>query len=33
MMENIQEAEENLGQFLGRVSDDIHREHGSSRKG
>ena len=33
MMENIQEAEENLGQFLGRVSDDIHREHGSSRTG
>ena len=33
MMENIQEAEENLGQFLVRVSDDIHREHGSSRKG
>lgn len=33
MMENIQEAEENLGHFLDRVSDDIHREHGSSRKG
>ena len=33
MMEIIQEAEENLGHLLDRVSDDIHLGHGSSRKG
>ena len=33
MMENIQEAEENLGHFFGKVAEEMRAEHDSRRKG